>query len=628
MKRNKIILTGMLIFIFVIPVSAAEIHDAASSGDLGKVKALLSTDPKLVNTKDSVGRTPLHRASRGVHLEVIKYLVQKGADINVLDKNGIAAMHSLAARGHGEAIAFLIQKGAKVNIGDSMNTTPLHYACIYGRKDAVVLLVKNGAGLEIIDDYKRTPLLLAARESGDLDIARFLVKKGANVNAIDKYGDTPLTLAAWRGFKELVNYLIDKGADIPVKDDKGKTLIFFAVSKGLDKLFERMVAGGMDLEGTDKTGRTLLHPACGGGSSKIVKALIEKGLSVSQKDMYGWSPLHFAAYKGRDAVVETLIKKGAAIDTRNFEGKTPFNIAKEEGNKEVIDQLIANGADRGPQKFPILEGKYLGQKRPGREPVLFAKGIAAGYFRLHSSVVFSPDGKEAMWTVSIPPKESGYSHGAIMTTKMKNNRWTPPVKIPNSSDDDVPFFSPDGQKLYFISVRPTTPGGKKEKENIWVKERKGDGWSEPRPLDPVVNARQTHWQFSVDKKGNIYFGSKGSIMYSKFIKGRYTEPEIVDTGLSGGGTPFISPDGSYLIFHGKEPNGPRGDLYICFRKKDGTWTRAKTMGETINSSGNDICPVVTPDGKYLFYLTVKSGTYGPHWVDAKIIEELRPKELK
>jgi hypothetical protein len=453
------------------------------------------------------------------------------------------------------------------------------------------------------------------------------VEKGAHIDAKDKYGDTSLSLAAWRGFKELVNFLIDKGAQFSVKGDDGKALMSFSVSKGLDKLFERMVSRGADLQDVGKTGRTLLHYAAGGGSRKIVKTLIDKGLSVNRKDIFGWSPLHFAAYKGRDAVVETLIKKGAVIDARNIEGKTPFNFAKEEANKGVIDQLISKGADQSPRKFPVLEGKYLGQKRPGSEPLLFAKGIAAGYFRLHSSIVFSPDGKEVFWTVSIPPKESGYSHGAVMTAKMKNNRWTPVLKVPDLADGDVPFFSPDGQKFYFISSRPTTPGGKEGKENIWVKQRIGDGWSEAKPLDPRVNAHRMHWQFSVDRKGNLYFGSGGSIKYSKFIKGRYTEPRIVDTGLPRGGAPFISPGGDYLIFQGKEPNGPRGDLYICFRKKDGAWTRAKNMGETINSNGSEICPIVSPDGKYLFYLTAKSGVYGPHWVDAKIIEDLRPREL-
>lgn len=628
MKQNKIIVIAVLMLILALPVLAGGIHGAAKEGDLAAVTALLTKDPKLVNTKDDIGRTPLHWASRGVHLEVIKYLVQKGAEMNTPDKNGIAALHSIASRGHTEAAAFLIQQGADINVRSAGNLTPLHYAAASGHKAATALLIEKGADLEAVGNYKRTPLLLTARESGNTDIARLLVKKGAVIDARDKYGATSLGLAAWRGFRELVNFLIVAGAHVPAKGAEGQKLMSFAVSGGLDKLFERMVAGGADLERKDNTGRTLLHYAAEGGSANIVNTLLHKGLDVNEKDIYGWRPLHFAAYKGRDAVTAILVKKGAHIDSRNLEGKTPYNIAREEGNKEVVKQLTAGGAHTDPQKFPLLEGPYLGQKKPGKEPELFANGIVAGYLRLHSSVVFSPDRKEAFWTVSVPPKESGYSRGVIMASKMKHNRWTAPVKVSDSvNDDDVPFFSPDGQKFYFISSRPTTPGGKAGKENIWVKERTGGGWSQPKPLDPKVNAHQMHWQFSVDNKGNLYFAGGGQVKCSKYVKGRYTEPKKVDTGLPGGGTPFIAPDGSYLIFQGKEPNGPRGDLYICFRKKDGAWTPAKNMGAAINSGGNDLCPIVTPDGKYLFYLTSKSGIYGPHWVDAQLIEDLRPKDL-
>lgn len=51
------------------------------------------------------------------------------------------------------------------------------------------------------------------------------------------------------------------------------------------------------------------------------------------------------------------------------------------------------------------------------------------------------------------------------------------------------------------------------------------------------------------------------------------------------------------------------------------------MGAKINTPGNEICPVVTPDGKYLFFNSTRSGVQNAYWVDAKIIEDLKPKNL-
>ncbi len=66
--------------------------------------------------------------------------------------------------------------------------------------------------------------------------------------------------------------------------------------------------------------------------------------------------------------------------------------------------------------------------------------------------------------------------------------------------------------------------------------------------------------------------------------------------------PFVAPDESYLIFTSTRPGGfGREDLYIGYKKVDGSWTEPKNMGKTINSSGVDFCPMLSPDGKYLFF---------------------------
>ncbi len=91
--------------------------------------------------------------------------------------------------------------------------------------------------------------------------------------------------------------------------------------------------------------------------------------------------------------------------------------------------------------------------------------------------------------------------------------------------------------------------------------------------------------------------------------------------------PFIAPDDSYLIWDSERDGGyGRSDLYISFRQQDGSWGAAINMGDKINTALEDGFPNVTPDGKYLFFgRQVSPGNSDIFWVDAQIIETLRPK---
>jgi Tol biopolymer transport system component len=75
----------------------------------------------------------------------------------------------------------------------------------------------------------------------------------------------------------------------------------------------------------------------------------------------------------------------------------------------------------------------------------------------------------------------------------------------------------------------------------------------------------------------------------------------------------------------KEDNYGRSDLYVSFRKQDGSWTRAKNPGKNVNTSFGAYCPSISPDGKYIFFQSERSGNGDIYWMDAKIIDKLRKK---
>ena len=84
--------------------------------------------------------------------------------------------------------------------------------------------------------------------------------------------------------------------------------------------------------------------------------------------------------------------------------------------------------------------------------------------------------------------------------------------------------------------------------------------------------------------------------------------------------PVIAPDESYVIFDSTRPDGMGwADLYISFRRPDGTWGEAVPMGEVVNNRTNNICPSLSPDGEFLFF-TSNNDIY---WVSTEAIAKLR-----
>ncbi len=127
--------------------------------------------------------------------------------------------------------------------------------------------------------------------------------------------------------------------------------------------------------------------------------------------------------------------------------------------------------------------------------------------------------------------------------------------------------------------------------------------------------------------------------------GGYAEPKIRDDRINSpyhDYIPFVPPDGSFLLFSSDRPKGfGLSDLYMCFMKKDGNWTESRNLGKRVNTSFNERFPSISPNGEYLFFVSNRkkkknegkidvpqNGYCDIYWVDAKIIKEFKPEELK
>lgn len=267
--------------------------------------------------------------------------------------------------------------------------------------------------------------------------------------------------------------------------------------------------------------------------------------------------------------------------------------------------------------------QYIDVNLPGLTPQVFAAGLVSEQNRFEFGSVFSPDGKEFYYAVIKKGKES------IWSMRYKNGKWTKPAVVVEDkyAGFNDPFLSPDGNRLYYISKYREEGNHSRTDYDIWYSERKGTGWSKPINAGPEINTPGNEYYISFTAEGTMYFStdhySGHHDIYSADIKDGAFQKAIKESSAINTrdyeADVFIAPDESYIIFASKRSSGfGSGDLYISF-KRDGTWTEAKNMGSAINTESNELCPYVTPDGKYFLYSS-KANIY---WVSTEVFEGLR-----
>jgi len=302
--------------------------------------------------------------------------------------------------------------------------------------------------------------------------------------------------------------------------------------------------------------------------------------------------------------------------------------------------MVAISMMAQPKDFPALTGPYLGQTPPGRTPEIFAPGIlcsGCGEF----NAAFSPDGNEFYFSQTNKEKRKDQ----IMVMRRVNNIWSKPeiASFSGRYDDCDVSISPNGEKLFFISIGRILPRSNipTKRNYMWYMDITDEGWGKPQPLDYPGNSGGVYPV--VTKNGTLYFSArlkdnfgKADVYRSQIVNGAYTEPENLGSDINSKFSEtdaYVSPDEGYLIVTCWERpenfGGGKSDLYISFCKKDGSWTSLKNMGELINTEYIEFCPMVSPDGKYFFFSSDRNDVNecDIYWVDAQVIEDLKPNEL-
>jgi hypothetical protein len=271
-------------------------------------------------------------------------------------------------------------------------------------------------------------------------------------------------------------------------------------------------------------------------------------------------------------------------------------------------QLEAHGRYE-PGENTGIKGPYLGQEPPGDDFEVFAPGLLSGVGHEYS-ITFTPDGKEIY-----------FSRGGegTLVCRLEKRGWTAPEPITfveENEYDDEPNISPDGERIVVCS-RPTM----RESRQLYVADREGDGWGEPRHLFRGMYATSTldgHLYYTLDPEDQP---GNSDIVKSSYAAGEWGEPAALEGGVNSDmqeAHPYVAPDESYVIFD--TYRGDKMGMAICYRDADGTWGEPTFLSEELGIpyAGQ---AMVSPDGKYFFFC-FSSDMY---WMKADFIEDLRPE---
>ena len=320
-----------------------------------------------VQRKDD-GNSPLHYACVSGALDVVKMLVEAGAEVHATDYQGRTCLTLVAECGHTDTVRYLVGLPV-VEINHGNNYTALHCAVEKRCTDVVRVLIDAGADIEIKNNSGRSPLHTAC-ESGALDVVKMLVEAGAGVRVANAEGATCLNLAAIFRHTETVRYLVGlPEVDVNHRDEANETALYCAARNShTTDMVRVLIDAGADIDIDNSDGRWPLHNACISGALDNVKMLVRAGAGVCVTDNGGrtclslaaewghtdtvrylvglpeveinygsavnYTALHCAVQKTCTDVVRVLIDAGADIEIKNNDGRSPLHCAF-----EVLDNV-------------------------------------------------------------------------------------------------------------------------------------------------------------------------------------------------------------------------------------------------------------------------------------------------
>jgi ankyrin repeat protein len=298
---------------------ATPLYYAALCGFRGLAERLLNTYPQDLNARGGHHETPLLAALEKGHLDIVLFLLDRGADVESHDRLRPTALYKASSRGYSKVVWSLLDHGADPDAESNQ---------------------KNHRR-----DVKWTALHLASK-NGTVDIAEALIEFGADINHQDNFGRTPLYIASRHRSNKLVRLLLDHGANLNTSDTWGITPLHEASMHGLTTFVASFLEHRANVDPRDQLGSIPLHLATRAGHLEVVQLLLHHGADANMQGRDRWTALHEAAVEGRVQILEVLLNHGADPHSRTRWGDTPFQLASGQ-NCTQIKRLLSEHTGKG-----------------------------------------------------------------------------------------------------------------------------------------------------------------------------------------------------------------------------------------------------------------------------------------
>lgn len=245
--------------------------------------------------------------------------------------------------------------------------------------------------------------------------------------------------------------------------------------------------------------------------------------------------------------------------------------------------------------------------------VEFAPGIISTKAHFEINAVFNEKGDNVIFARC----DDAFSTCTMMESDFKDGKWQAPKALPFSGEylDADPYYDPSFTTIYYVSKRPIVEGGEEAKNvNLWRVSKKDGQWQQPEYLKDLSSPEMDLYP-TLTSNGDLYFPSfrdNKRQMYVAKAKGNgFEAPVALPTEMFGKegliGDSVMLPNGKTIIFSMRRHDSVgKGDLYVS-HKINGKWSVAKSLGNKVNSADHEFTPIVSPDGKYLFFTRIEQG---------------------
>ena len=322
--------------------------------------------------------SPLSQAAYSANLDLMRVLLEAGANPNIQDSNGATPIMGAIAVGSVEAAAMLLDAGASPNLPNKAGFNAINQCAQYGDVDILDLLIRAGGLLVSPDMF--TSALHSAAFWDEAEILRvMLTKYKAPVNTLSKISTLPVHPAIRKGHSACLRVLIDEGANISFKSPlTGDTLLHLAVRENQREAVRLLVKARINQDEFDNDNLTPLMLAVQLNRHDLIPILFAAGASLDKTDMQGNTSLHIAAIYSslRSAkcildLIKTLRDTNVdrcLFEVKNFKGETPFDISLNKPKETVSRLFIEYGSSEYFLRPPKLEEDVLDGKNNSSLP--------------------------------------------------------------------------------------------------------------------------------------------------------------------------------------------------------------------------------------------------------------------